>query len=390
MKTFSLYIHFPWCLKKCPYCDFNSHTGFTEELENKYIGALIQNFNNSLELINNRQLISIFMGGGTPSLFSAQSIARILENINQYCPFPQNLEITLEANPGTFEINKFSDFAKIGINRLSLGIQSFNDECLQALGRVHNSGEAIKAISHSQNIFNNINLDLIYALPQQSLTMALSDINTACSFSPQHLSAYELTIEPNTYFYKHPPKLADNDSRAQISDEINVLLQSQGYQHYEVSAFAFTNKNGLTSYCQHNLNYWQFGDYLGIGAGAHSKITNNNITYRFEQIKTPDKYINNLTEKNPTNKKFVNKNFEKKTIPPTELPLEFMMNALRLKSGFAKDLFTKQTGINLKTINTQLENAQKLGLINITADKIIPTQIGFQNLNYLLEIFINY
>lgn len=380
MLNISLYLHFPWCLKKCPYCDFNSHVGFSSHIESEYILAIINELNYQKKYLINKNINTIFMGGGTPSLFSSNAIAKILEYISQNFNLSTTAEISLEANPGTFEVDKFRSYRNIGINRLSLGIQSFNNNFLQALGRVHNSAEAINATKNAREIFANINFDLMFALPNQNIKNVYDDINCAVSFFPDHLSFYELTIEPNTYFYRYPPKQLTEDEKDDIATEVLSKLAEHGFNRYEISAYT---KNAQPKYCAHNTNYWQYGDYLGIGAGAHSKITEDNKIFRWENIKHPQIYINNWCDINKISPP------KKQLIPQSEIPFEFMMNALRLKYGFKISLFEEKTGINISKISDEITQAEKLGLITIADEKIIPSEFGYKNLNRLIEIFIN-
>ncbi len=366
-KQVALYIHFPWCQRKCPYCDFSSfESTFSEE---KYIKTLIQDFKQEH---TGHQLISIFIGGGTPSLLSARSIETLLAAIHQEISFDDGIEITLELNPGTSTQTKLKDFKSAGINRLSIGVQSFNDRHLKQLGRIHNASEAKQTIVEAQNAgFENINCDIMHGLPNQTPDEALSDLQTALGFSPQHLSWYELTIEPNTAFAQSPPILPDEKTLQQIQEQGGALLNNSGFKHYEVSAYC---KPGFE--CQHNLNYWQFGDYIGIGAGAHGKITQNSQILRYEKSKKPDDYLRNY---NQTNQHILTR---------FEIPLEFMLNALRLIDGFSIDLFEERTGLKIDTIKNQLEKAQSQDFIEITNQTIRPTKLGQRYLNDCLEIFM--
>jgi len=375
----SLYIHIPWCVKKCPYCDFNSHAAGPELPEQDYVNALLADLENDLNFVQGRALTSIFFGGGTPSLFSAYHIGRLLDNIAKKVSFADDIEITLEANPGTFEQQKFADFRNTGINRLSIGIQSFDDEQLQKLGRIHNSGEAKRAINMAQQAgFDNFNLDLMHGLPGQSVDEALADLQTASDFSPQHLSWYQLTIEANTEFYKQPPCLPSDDSRWQIFQQGQALLAEQGYQQYEVSAYSQPGKASL-----HNLNYWRFGDYLGIGAGAHGKITLQNESgaaqlLRTRKSRTPGDYLNTAGNRRIT-----------ETIAVDEIAGEFMMNALRLNQGFTADEFNRYSGLPISEIEAGLALACQKGLLSIRNKKHIqPTEKGRLFLDDLVALFI--
>lgn len=378
----SLYIHIPWCERKCPYCDFNSHTQQQETDEQTYIQALINDLVQDVEQyqqhIDQRPIQSIFIGGGTPSLFSAQSIAKLLENIQQHLNFANDIEITLEANPGSSEASKFAGFKQAGVNRLSIGIQSFNPTHLKSLGRVHNSQEAIEAAKHAKNAgFDNFNLDLMFGLPAQNLEQCLSDIQQAINLEPSHLSCYQLTIEPNTLFHHQPPVTPDHDKLWQMQTELQQILKHNNYQQYEVSAYATPNKQ-----CKHNLNYWQFGDYLAIGAGAHGKITlQNGDIERFWKIKHPTQYMQRSTS--------IKRIGDTKIIEKSDLAFEFMMNALRLNQGFDSKLFTERTGLNIDTIKPILEKHQQLELINFQQQHISCTEKGYQFLDSMLQDYLS-
>jgi len=294
LPPLSLYIHIPWCVKKCPYCDFNSHEARAVLPEKEYIAALVRDLEMALPQIWGRKIYTVFFGGGTPSLLSGEGVAEILRQVRMLLPLAGDAEITLEANPGTVEAAKFAAYRDAGVNRLSMGIQSFNDGHLKALGRIHTADEARAAIAIAQQHFDNINLDLMYALPEQTLSQAMLDVKTALSFSPQHLSAYHLTLEPNTLFYRNPPSLPDDDASCDMQEGIGALLAAHGYQHYETSAFAQPNRRS-----KHNLNYWKFGDYLGIGAGAHSKLSFPNKIIRQARYKQPQAYMQQVALGNP-------------------------------------------------------------------------------------------
>ncbi len=371
----SLYIHIPWCVKKCPYCDFNSHETVGEIPENAYIKALQRDLLQDLPLVQNRPIKSIFFGGGTPSLFSPQGIGKILNHVSTHLTLEENLEITLEANPGTIEHKSFSDYQQAGINRISLGAQSFQNEKLEKLGRIHKAEETKKAIEKilSAN-FRSFNIDLMYGLPNQTLEDALFDLGEALSFSPPHLSWYNLTIEPNTIFANRPPVLPNDDIIADIEAAGKALLATRRLHQYEISAFSIPGQS-----CQHNLNYWEFGDYLGIGAGAHAKITdlkNNSIT-RYTKTRYPKSY---LTEYHPLLA-------SSKIIPTSELSIEFMLNALRLTHGTSVFLFEERTGLPISTIHAALQQAVEKNLLVVKDQKIIPTPLGRQFLNDLLQQF---
>ncbi len=372
----SLYVHLPWCVKKCPYCDFNSHAVKDSLPEENYVDAVIQDLKRDLKWLQNRQLKTIFFGGGTPSLFSGSAISNILTAIRDQIDCDENIEITLEANPGTFDQQHFEDYFAAGVNRLSIGVQSFQDEKLKALGRIHNPSQVFAALENLKKIgFKNFNIDLMYALPTQTIDDALFDLKTALSFSPTHLSWYQLTLEPNTYFYKHPPKLPDEELSWQIQIEGHELLKQAKFKHYEVSAFAQQNLES-----KHNINYWLFGDYLGIGAGAHSKLTdfNNNKIHRLIKFKHPTDYLNNSPE-------FV---MEQRTVMPSELPFEFMLNALRLNQAIDLNMFTARTGLPIEILQPTLEIAQKKNFLVMAGQKITKTELGKNFLDDLVRLFL--
>jgi putative oxygen-independent coproporphyrinogen III oxidase len=384
----SLYIHIPWCVKKCPYCDFNSHAasfspsgaaGSKASIalpEAAYIDALLQDLELSLPDIWGRKIHSIFFGGGTPSLFSADGIDRILTGVRTVTQLMPNAEITLEANPGTVEAAKFAGFRAAGANRVSLGIQSFNARHLKALGRIHDDSEARRAAELAATHFDTFNLDLMFALPGQTLTEALADIDTALSFQPPHLSAYHLTLEPNTPFgHTAPPNLPDDDLAADMQLAIEARLIDAGMQHYETSAYA---RPGHT--CRHNLNYWEFGDYLGIGAGAHSKLSFHDRIIRQMRTKHPQQYVEAVKRGSPI--------AEARTLTRRDLPFEFMMNALRLNQGVPTALFEERTGLPLIICTTALEQARAQGLLERDATRLKPTVQGQRFLNNLLEMFL--
>lgn len=372
----SVYIHLPWCVHKCPYCDFNSHemknSSFVSDKKN-YLNAILQQIN--LIETDKRKIISIFFGGGTPSLFLPEEIEIILSAIKKKFNLNTNCEITLEANPGTIDLPFFDGYHAIGINRISLGIQSFNNKHLKVLGRIHSANDALTAAKYATKIFKNVNLDLMFSLPGQTLTDLKNDINKALSVSPHHISYYHLTIEPNTLFHKFPPKLPDHDLSAKYQDYIFNELSKHHFHHYETSAHGKKNKKS-----QHNLNYWQFGDYLGFGAGAHSKMTTKNSISRFSCFKNPNQYIIRAKEGD-----FYN---EQKMITKNERVFEFMMNALRLNDGFEVKLFELRTGINFNEIKIEIDQALEKKLITFTNDIIKPTHLGRNYLNDLLQIFL--
>ena len=375
----ALYVHIPWCVQKCPYCDFNSHEARGEIPEADYISALIADLESSLPLIWGRTVSSIFFGGGTPSLLSGAGLDRLLTAIRTLLPLLPDAEITLEANPGTVESAKFAAFRAAGINRLSLGIQSFNPAHLKALGRIHDGDEARHAIEIATAHFDNFNLDLMYGLPGQTLEEALSDVETALAFAPTHLSCYQLTLEPNTAFTAAPPVLPDPDRCADMQEAIEDRLAAAGFAHYETSAFAQPGRQ-----CRHNLNYWTFGDYLGIGAGAHGKLTLHDgkrwEVRRQMRWKQPKQYLAQVAQAKPIQEEF--------SVEMADLPFEFMMNALRLNQGFEPELFEMRTSLPLFAIENELRHAEQQGLIERQPQRIAPTRQGQRFLNRLLETFI--
>ncbi|MEW9897512.1 radical SAM family heme chaperone HemW [Chitinivorax sp. PXF-14] len=376
LPPLALYIHMPWCVRKCPYCDFNSHEAKNGFDENGYLDALVRDLELALPSIWGRRVVSIFFGGGTPSLFSAAGLDRLLADIRARVALNADAEITLEANPGTFEADKFRDYRAAGINRLSIGIQSFNAGHLKALGRIHDEREAQRAIEIAHRHFDNFNLDLMYALPGQTLAEAQADIRTAIDAGSTHLSAYHLTLEPNTLFYRYPPALPDDELSADMQEMVEAELASAGFDHYETSAFARPGRR-----CQHNLNYWQFGDYLGIGAGAHSKLTFHDRIVREMRYKQPTQYLREIAAGAPVQ--------ESRQVALDELPFEFMMNLLRLTGGFESQLFTERTGLPLARIERELSEAEARGLLERDHVGIRPTQAGQRFLNDLLQLFLN-
>lgn len=372
----SLYIHFPWCVEKRPYCDFNSHGLKTDLPEEAYIDALIADLEDSVPLVWGRKLDSIFMGGGTPSLFSASAIERLLSHVQMLIPLKYNAEITLEANPGTVDVAHFAGYRSAGVNRVSIGIQSFNDQHLKALGRIHDQQQAIAAVEVATKHFEQVNLDVMYALPTQDLSQALADAERATSFSPSHLSFYHLTIEPNTAFYQAVPEnLPEDDLSAEMQVAIEEKLKAHGYQNYETSAFATEGNQ-----CRHNLNYWTFGDYLGIGAGAHSKLSFHDKIIRQRRHQHPKQYLSQTMSGNPV--------AESTTIDREDLGFEFMMNAMRLTGGVPIDLFQARTGLPLASIQNTITKAVSKGLLEKTATHLKPTVLGQRFLNDLLALFL--
>ena len=374
LPPLSLYIHIPWCIRKCPYCDFNSHTAESIP-EQAYAKALIEDLDLELPLVQNRQLYSIFFGGGTPSLFSAATIAEILQQVEKRVPFAADIEITLEANPGTVEQEKFSGYAAAGVNRLSIGVQSFNAGHLKSLGRVHNNSEAIKAATTARNAgIDNFNIDLMHGLPRQSQQQALDDIQQAIDLKPTHISWYQLTIEPNTAFYNAPPTLPSDDNLADIQSAGEQRLQQHDYHQYEISAYSLKGKQS-----QHNINYWSFGDYIGIGAGAHGKQTDlaqQQILRRWKTRAPKDFLTREET--------FI---AGERILAQQEIPLEFMMNSLRLNQGFQTQQFEQRTGLPLDRITPKLDTLTQRGLLEKTGNNIYPTATGRRFLNSLLEQF---
>lgn len=379
LPPLSLYVHFPWCLKKCPYCDFNSHEIRSADSlppEEEYVAALIRDLESALSNVWGRRLSSIFLGGGTPSLFSAQAMDTLLTAVRTLLPLEHFAEVTLEANPGTFEAQKFADYRQAGINRLSIGIQSFNPQHLKALGRVHDEQEAHRAVGIALKYFENINLDLMYALPGQTLEQAQTDIETACSQGVTHISAYHLTLEPNTLFHRFPPKLPDDEQAAAMQDMIEQTTSNHQYRNYETSAFARAGRES-----RHNMNYWLFGDYLGIGAGAHSKISFADKIVRQMCYKQPKEYL----IKAQTGESFIQTQQE---LTVSDRGFEFMMNALRLTGGFDTSLFQERTGLPITVLQQQLDEAEQRGLLVHDRLRIKPTVLGRRFLNDLLQIFL--
>jgi len=368
----SLYVHIPWCIKKCPYCDFNSHTSNSID-EKKYLNALMADLDNDLKIINSRPIQSIFFGGGTPSVFSPDTIHRIIEEAQQRLVFDKNIEITMEANPGTFEQKNFSEFKDAGINRLSIGIQSFNNQHLKSIGRIHDAQQALAAINTAHEAgFKNINLDLMFGLPEQTVEQAINDIKIACNQNVQHVSHYQLTIEANTFFHKHPPITPDEEELWTMQNRCHEILSDHDFQQYEVSAFSKPDQQ-----CIHNLNYWNFGDYIGIGAGAHGKLTDSStgkITRRWKH-RQPEEYMQNAAG-NPVS--------GQSEITSDDLVFEFLLNALRLRSGVSYNTFEKTTGFNRIVL---INACQKIDTELLIQDDsgIRTTDKGYRFLNDILE-----
>ena len=378
LPPLTLYVHYPWCLRKCPYCDFNSHqhpAGIEDIPETRYLDALRADLEQSLPLVWGRKVHAVFIGGGTPSLLSAAGLDRLLSDIRALLPLEADAEITLEANPGTFETGKFAAYRASGVNRLSVGIQSFHAGHLAALGRVHDDNEAHRALAIAQRHFDNFNLDLMYALPGQTLAEAQADIDTAIAYAPPHLSLYHLTLEPNTVFAKFPPVLPDEDDAASMQDMISAQTGAAGYQHYEVSAYAQAGRQS-----RHNLNYWRFGDYLGIGAGAHGKLSFPDRIIRQVRFKQPSSYLDAAASG-----RFIQ---EESEVSAADLPFEFMLNTLRLAEGFPLHMFVERTGLSLASIEAQLRQAEQRGLIERDHERIRPSALGQRFLNDLQALFL--
>ena len=377
LPPLSLYVHIPWCLRKCPYCDFNSHAHQGGEAlpEQRYLDALCADLEAALPLVWGRQVHSVFIGGGTPSLFAPASIDRLLADIRARLPLAAGCEVTLEANPGTFEKDRFRAFRAAGVTRLSIGVQSFNDPHLQALGRVHDRAQAIAAVEEAQQAFETFNLDLMYALPGQTLAELDADLRTALALAPPHLSVYHLTIEPNTWFAKHPPALPPDDEAYAMLDHITEHTAQAGLERYEVSAYARSSHQ-----CQHNTNYWEFGDYLGIGAGAHSKLSFAHRVVRQVRFRDPQRYMDQALAGQAL--------AQDNEVRRGDLPFEFMLNALRLRSGFALQDFVERTGLALTAIEAPLQEAERKGLILRDLGRVKPTPRGFDFLSDLQELFL--
>ncbi len=376
LPPLSLYVHIPWCIRKCPYCDFYSHEKHSILPEKEYLDVLRRDLELSLPMIWGRKISSIFIGGGTPSLLSAKGIDQLLSFIRELLPVLPDAEISMEANPGTFEAGKFKSYRESGINRLSIGIQSFNPHFLHELGRIHDHDEARAAIEIARRYFDNINLDLMYGLPRQTLEQLKDDVSVALSYEPAHLSFYQLTIEPNTYYFKHPPVLPDEDTLDQMQEWIESSTSAAGFEHYEVSAYARTGRQ-----CFHNKNYWLFGDYLGIGAAAHSKITlPDQSVIRQMRLRNPLLYMGGIEQGIPLEEQF--------EVPVSDLGFEFMMNALRLMDGFPPALFANRTGLNFSVINEAVTEAVKRGLLMVSPAHVQPTELGKRFLNDLQQIFL--
>jgi putative oxygen-independent coproporphyrinogen III oxidase len=375
LPPLSLYAHIPWCIRKCPYCDFNSHEQKGELPEARYGDALVADLESSLPDVYGRKLATVFIGGGTPSLFTPAAIDRLLTAVRTRIPLEFEAEVTMEANPGTFEAERFAGYRAAGVNRLSVGVQSFDDERLAAIGRVHGAREARRAVESALSNYPTVNIDLMYALPGQSLEDALDDVREAIALGAPHISAYHLTLEPNTYFHRFPPALPDDESAADMQERIEEVLGNAGYEHYETSAFA---KPGHRA--RHNVNYWTFGDYLGIGAGAHGKLSFRDHVRREARQRAPRAYMDAALAGNAVQ--------EKNDVDAASLPFEFLMNALRLVEGFPTALFAERTGLPIAVVERELQAAERDGLIERDLAAIRPTLKGQRFLNELLERFL--
>lgn len=376
LPPLALYVHFPWCVRKCPYCDFNSHEAAAAGIpEDEYLSALRADLETALPLVWGRTIVSVFIGGGTPSLLSARGLDRLLSDLRALLPLEPACEITLEANPGTFEAAKFAAYRVSGINRLSIGIQSFDEAKLAALGRIHDRDQALAAVEVAHRNFDNFNLDLMYALPGQSLAQLKADVEQALALDPPHLSLYQLTLEPNTVFAKYPPELPDEDCAASMHEWVERQLAQAGYRHYEVSAYALGGRE-----CRHNFNYWSFGDYLGIGAGAHSKISFPHRIVRQVRFRQPDSYLRHAKQL-----RFLAESFE---VDRSDLPFEFMLNVLRLTDGVSRNSFAQRTGLPFSSIDPAVEEAERRGLLQRGTERLVPTELGGRFLSDLQALFL--
>jgi putative oxygen-independent coproporphyrinogen III oxidase len=374
----SLYVHLPWCVRKCPYCDFNSHAARGDVPEKRYVEALLQDLAADADMIGDRAVATVFIGGGTPSLFHAESIARLLEKIRDRVTIAPDAEITLEANPGTVDMERFRGFREAGVNRLSIGVQSFDDRSLKALGRIHGRRAALAGGGAARAAgFDDVNLDLMYGLPDQDVEAAVADVDMAMTLGPTHVSAYELTLEPNTLFYRDPPALPSESTVDAIHDAIAVRLARHGFHRYEVSAYASAGRR-----CRHNRNYWEFGDYLGIGAGAHAKISHADGVFRIAKTRHPDAYLRTAGSKKVR--------AEVRRLAPVDLVCEFMLNALRLEDGFPIELFAARTGLSVDAIEAPICAAQTRGLLEHDHQRICPSPLGRRFLNDLIQLFVPY
>jgi putative oxygen-independent coproporphyrinogen III oxidase len=373
LPPLSVYVHLPWCLRKCPYCDFNSHEGRPDEA--RYLDALRTDLESALPLVWGRRIHSVFIGGGTPSLFSPEGIDRLLADLRARLPLEPGCEVTLEANPGTFERERFRAFRAAGVTRLSVGVQSFDDRALQRIGRVHDGAQARAALEEAASAFDTFNLDLMYALPGQDLAALERDLATALSFRPPHLSIYHLTLEPNTLFALRPPVLPDDDAASAMLDHLVERLAGAGLQRYEVSAFARPGHR-----CAHNLNYWTFGDYLGLGAGAHGKLSFPHRVVRQVRWREPARYMAEALAGRPMS--------NEDEVARGALPFEFMLNALRLREGFELQRYRERTGLPLSSIEPALAEAERRGLVTRDLVRVVPTALGFDFLSDLQSLFL--
>ena len=375
LPPLSLYVHIPWCVKKCLYCDFNSHPLRSDVSPKDYTNTLIRDLEQHLGQIKDREIQTIFFGGGTPSVFEPDLIGTVIDYVKENCLIRTDAEITLEANPGASDRIKFEGYRRVGVNRLSIGVQTTNDQLLKKLGRVHASAEAIETISDAKSIFENINIDLMFALPEQGLGELKTDLSRVLEFAPEHLSIYQLTIEPNTWFFRYPPKLPDDDLASEMQFEIESVAHEHGYKQYEVSAFAKLGRQ-----CSHNMNYWEFGDYLGVGAGAHSKITTSNSVTRLVKHKQPKRYMEAVAIGDSVS--------SDKIVTSESLPFEFFMNALRLNDGVPRSLFEKRTALPIDIVESQLVALERRGLMNVSEGFIRTTPLGMRFLNEVLQEFL--
>lgn len=371
----TLYVHLPWCVRKCPYCDFNSHEPRGRVPERAYLEALLVDLHGALPALGGRPFATVYFGGGTPSLFSPAAIGSVLEALRSAGLLLPDAEITLEANPGTADEEHFRGYRDAGVNRLSLGIQSFQDDALRALGRIHDADDARRAARLAADLFDNVNLDLMYGLPGQTVTAAAADIREAIALAPTHLSCYQLTLEPNTVFASFPPELPAEPAQAAIERGVKDTLAAAGYRHYEVSAHAKPGRE-----CRHNRHYWEFADYLGLGAGAHSKLTSDDTVYREARVRRPGGYMHRVGDGHHL--------AEVRNLDPADLLAEFMMNALRLRHGFPLALLSERTGLTASSIHEPLERAATRGLLELHDDRVCPTALGRRYLNQLIGEFL--
>ena len=377
LPPLSLYVHIPWCVRKCPYCDFNSHelAKASDDWENSYVNALITDLESVLPQVWGRRLSSIFIGGGTPSLLSERAMDTLLAGIRARLPQISEMEITMEANPGTLEVGKLRGFREAGVTRVSLGVQSFDDELLRRIGRIHSADQAKYALEQAYALFPKVNLDLMFALPQQSMAQLQADVATALSFAPTHMSYYHMTIEPNTLFHRHPPIVPDDELALDMQDFIQSELAAQGLHHYEVSAYAQPNHE-----CQHNTNYWQFGDYIGIGAGAHGKISQHDRIVRTARFKHPQRYLDAVAQGNAVE--------TEQYLTRSELPFEYMLNALRLRAGTTRAQMQMACGLSVVDLEPALSQAQAKGLMVKDADVLRVTDLGWRFLSDVQAMFL--